>query len=108
MDSILQGTTPTLTIELDPVDLNVENIVALDLAIKQKDNVTDYGLSDVTLDVENNAISYKFTEDETLAFIPDTFLFVQLRFLLPDGTICGTDRITFSVNDFIGSEVLAP
>lgn len=108
MDSILQGTTPTLTIELDPEDLNVNAIAALKFVMKQRNTVTEYNLSDVTVDVEENTISYRFTEEETFAFIADTLLFVQLRFLMVDGSICGTNRMTFSIDDFIGSEVLTP
>ena len=107
MYSILQGTTPTLTIAIDPEDFAVSNIVALELAIKQKNNITTYDLSDVTLDTTENTISYTFSEDETLGFIPDILLFVQLRFLLSDGNICGTNRMSFNVDDFIGSEVLS-
>ena len=108
MDSILQGTTPTLTIAIDPTDFEVSNIVALEFTVKQKTNVSIYGLSDVTLDTEENTISYTFTEAETLAFIPDILLTVQLRFLFADGSICGTNRINFNVNDLISTEVLGP
>lgn len=108
MNSILQGTTPTLTIAIDPTDFSVENIVALELAVKQKSNISVYDLSDVSIDPAANTVSYTFTEEETLAFIPDILLFVQLRFLFPDGTICGTDRMSLNVDDLISSEVLSP
>lgn len=106
MDSILQGTTPTLTIAIDPTDFAVSDIVALEFAVKQKKTVSVYGLPDVTLDPVANTISYTFTEVETLAFIPDILLSVQLRFLFADGTICGTNRMNFNVDDLISTEVL--
>lgn len=105
MDSILQGTTPTLTLEFEPADLSVANIVGLEFAVKQQKTVAVYGLSDVTLDTEENSISYTFSEEETLAFIPDCFLFVQARMILSDGNIVGTEQISFNVNEFIGSGV---
>lgn len=108
MDSILQGTTPTLTIAIDPTDFAVSDIVALELAVKQKSNITTYGLSDVTLDPVENTVSKTFTEAETLAFTPDVLLSVQLRFYFADGNICGTDRINFNVDDLISAEVLTP
>ena len=108
MDSILQGTTPTLTIAIDPTDFEVSNVVALEFAIKQKSNVSIYGLSDVVIDAEENTISYTFTETETLALIPDILLSVQLRFMFADGSICGNNRMNFNVNDLISTEVLGP
>lgn len=108
MESILQGTTPTLTIAIDPTDFAVSDIVALELAVRQKTNVTVHNLPDVTLDPAANTISYQFTEAETLAFMPDVLLSVQLRFVFADGNICGTDRMNFNVDDLISTEVLVP
>lgn len=108
MNSILQGTTPTLTIAIDPTDFAVSDIVALELAVKQKSNITVYSLSDVTLDPVGNTVSKQFTEAETLAFTPDILLSVQLRFYFADGSICGTDRMNFNVEDLISPEVLTP
>lgn len=105
MESILQGTTPTLTIAINPTDFSVSDIVALELRIKQKNVVNIYSLSDVTIDTTANTVSYTFTEAETLAFVPDVNLTVQLRFWFPDGTICGTNRMNFNVNDLIGAGV---
>lgn len=108
MDSILQGTTPTLTIAIDPTDFAVSDIVALELAVKQKTNITLYGLSDVTVDPDANTISYTFTQAETLAFIPGVWLSVQLRVCFADGNICGSEPMNFNVDDLISTEVLTP
>lgn len=108
MDSILQGTTPTLTIAINPTDFAVSDVIALELAVKQKNNVYTHGLADVTIDTAGNTVSYTFTEAETLALIPDVLLSVQVRFAFADGNICGTDRMNFNVDDFIGSGVLSP
>lgn len=107
MESILQGTTPTLTIAIDPTDFDVSDIVALELTVKQKNNITNYSLADVTIDPIVNTVSYQFKEAETLAFIPDVLLSVQLRFVFADGNICGTDRINFNVDDLISTEELS-
>lgn len=108
MDSILQGTTPTLTIAIDPADFSVSDIVVLELAVKQKSNITLYGLSDVTLDPDANTISYTFTEVETLAFIPGVWLTVQLRVGFADGNICGSEPMSFNVDELISMEVITP
>ena len=108
MDSILQGTTPTLTLAIDPADFSVSDIVALELAVKQKNNVMLYSLADVTLDAEENTISYRFSEIETLTFIPGVWLTVQLRVCFADGNICGSEPMNFGVEDLISPEVITP
>lgn len=105
MDSILQGTTPTLTVAIDPTDFSVSDLTGLELRIKQKNNINIYSLTDVTIDPDANTVSYQFTEAETLAFIPDILLSAQLRFMFADGNICGTDPMNFNVDDLIGSGV---
>lgn len=105
MDSILRGTTPTLTIAIDPTDFSVSDVVALELRIKQKNNLTIYSLSDVTLDPEENTVSYLFTEAETLALLSDIWFCVQLRFWFVDGNICGTGSMSFNVDELIGAGV---
>lgn len=106
MDSILQGTTPTLTIAIDPTDFAVSDIVALELAVKQKTNITLYDLSDVTLDPAANTISYTFTQAETLAFVPGVWLTVQLCVGFADGNICGSEPMSFNVDELISTEEL--
>lgn len=90
MDSILQGTTPTLIIEItDPVP--VSSILSLELAIKHKGQLTIFRKSDVELDTETNSIIKRFSETETLAMDPESDLFYQLRVKTVDG-IYGTDK----------------
>jgi hypothetical protein len=107
MDNILQGTTPTITIAIDPTDFAVSDVIALEFSFKQKNNISVYGLQDVTVDTTANTVSYTFTQAETLAFIPDILLSVQLRFMFADGNIVGTDRMNFNIDDLISSEVLS-
>ena len=108
MDNILQGTTPTITISIDPTDFSVSDVIALEFTTKQKNNISVYGLQDVTVDTNANTVSYTFSQAETLAFIPDVLLSVQLRFMFSDGSIVGTNRMNFNIDDLISSEVLSP
>lgn len=105
MDNILQGTTPTLTISIDPTDFSVSDLTGFELRIGQQSTVTIYSLSDVTIDPVENTVSYLFTEAETLALIPDILLAYQCRFFFADGNICGTDLMYLNVNDLMGSGV---
>ncbi len=106
MNSILQGTTPTLTIAVDPDDLLLSNIIALELTFQQVGDPVYKYMSDVSIDTEANTISYHFTQEETLALIPTRLLNWQIRFALPDGNIVGTSVAQISVSDLISDEVM--
>lgn len=106
MISILQGTTPTLTIAVDQNDLLLSEITDLELAFQQADDPVYKHMSDVSIDTEANTVSYHFTQEETLALIPTRILNWQIRFLLPDGNIVGTPIAQITVSDLISNEVL--
>ena len=107
MNSILQGTTPTLTIAVDQNDLLLSNIIELELTFQQAQADPVYKhMPDVTIDTEANTISYHFTQAETLALIPSRLLNWQIRFALPDGNIVGTPAAQISVSDLISNEVM--
>lgn len=104
MNGILQGTTPTLVLEI-PEQIPVSSITAAELAIKQGSSVVLYHLPDLVVDGEENTISREFTEAETLAMNPVTPLSWQLRIQTSDG-IFGTVQQRISVLDLISQEVL--
>lgn len=106
MDSILQGTTPTLTITIDTDDFAVSDVTKLELTTKHDGTVTSYDLNDVTLDTEANSISYTFTEAETLAMNPDKPLRYQCRFMFSDGSIVGTKTMYLDVADLFSEDVM--
>lgn len=89
MADVLQGTTPSLRIKIKPTDFTVDVVTALELKFWQADDVTVHDLNDVSLDVENNAFLYHFTEIETLALDPKKTMKYQARFWMPDGNIVG-------------------
>ena len=107
MFSILQGTTPTLTIAVDQDDLQLSEIIELELTFQQVDDPVYKHLADVTIDNEANTVSYHFTQEETLALIPSRMLNWQIRFALPDGNIVGTPIAQITVSDLISNEVLS-
>lgn len=107
MASILQGTTPTLTISIDPTDLALADVVELELTFKQFNQkpVIHY-IDDCTVDTTENTVSYHFTEAETLAFDPNSPLNYQLRFATNDGEIVGTNAMQVSVTDLMSGEMM--
>lgn len=107
MSEILQGTTPSIKIKINTDDFLVSDVVKLEFAICQGNSVNIKGLSDVAVDTEDNAFTYTFTEEETLAMIPSTPLRYQLRFMFGDGSIVGTSKMTLRVADLFSEEVMS-
>lgn len=106
MSEILQGTTPSLEIKINTEDFAVGDVVELELSMWNGEVSTKYGLSDVTVDTEENSIIYRFTEAETLALIPNRSLYYQARFLFADGTIVGTKKEKIEVADLYSKDVM--
>ena len=107
INSILQGTTPTLTVSIDSSDLSLSDVVQLELTFKQfNQNPIIHYIADCTLDLDANTVSYHFTEAETLAFDPTTPLLYQLRFGTNDGEIVGTNAMQVNVTDLMSGVVL--
>lgn len=102
MASIMQGTTPTITITIDTDDFLVSDVTEIDYCIKNGDRVCSYTLDDLTVDTENNAFIKDLTETETSLFDHTKSVVVQFRVTLPGGDIIGINPIRFSVADFIG------
>ena len=105
MKDILQGTTPTLNITL-PVEISVDEITALELTLKQKNDLRILQLADVQVNSETNSISYTFTEAQTLALVPAVPLIWQMRVQTPDG-IFGTPQSKINVQNLISQESLS-
>lgn len=101
MASIMQGTTPALTIRIDPGDLDVADIVRVELYVLDEYECTTYTLDDLTVDTDRNSITKVFTEEETARFTPGKTITVQGRLFFPDG-IVGTQKIRIGVDDMIG------
>lgn len=105
MSGILQGTTPSLVITV-PDDVALANITGLELTLAHKNTKTVLGASDVTIDTEDNTITYQFTEEQTLALDPKAMLVWQLRLRNSSG-IVGTLPASIKVYDLISEDVMA-
>ena len=107
MNSILQGTTPTLTITVNPDDLLLSNITDLELTFQQMGDPIYKRQADCVIDYEANTISYHFTEEETFDLMPTRVLNWQLRLLMPDGNVIGTKIAQISASDLLSTEVMS-
>lgn len=100
MASIMQGTTPSLTITIDPNDLQLSMVTAMDVKIRNV-RLKSYKLDDMVIDSEANSFTYHFTEEETTELNPKKPLTVQGR-LWVDDEIFGIDKLQFAVADMMG------
>lgn len=104
---ILQGTTPTLTITVNPNELLLEDVTEIELTFQSGTTVTQKAMTDLTIDTEANTMAYTFTEAETLALSSTAMLIWQARFRLQSGVIVGTVKQSIKVLDLISEEVMS-
>lgn len=87
---IIRGTTPTIVITItNEMDLSTVQEVWVYIAQQNKVKV-DKLLPDVTIDTENNKISVKLEQDDTLNLKANQDALFQIRMLLTDGTALAT------------------
>ena len=99
-----RGTTPTLTIKLN--GMMVEDLKTIWVTFKQKDIVLTKTEADVGKDIEENALTVPFTQEDTLAFKSGNVK-VQIRALLEDGTTAIASKIkTFDMEDILQEGVM--
>ena len=103
MNGILQGTTRSLVLSI-PEEVPVSNILEIELNLSHKGIDSLHGLEDVSVDSEENTLTYNFTQAETLALDPSFSLIWQLRIKTASG-IVGTLPSAIKVYDLL-SEVL--
>ena len=106
MAEILQGTTPSLEIEIDPNDFAVNDVTVLELAFRNGSTLLLKGLEDVMLDTEHNTITYHFTQAETLALNVKQALEYQCRFKFSDSSVVGTVKARINVRDLMSEETI--
>ena len=101
MASIMQGTTPSITITIDPDDFQLSNVTKIELYVRNGGTLTTYTAEDLTVDTEANTITLTFSEAETIAMNPTNFLKVQGRFWL-GSSVVGINKLTYGVDDMMG------
>lgn len=106
MADILQGTTPSLEIKIDPNDFSVSDVTVLELAFKIGSVTTTKGLSDVTIDTDENSFTYNFTQTETLKLDPKQSLYYQMRFKFQDNSVVGTEKARLNIADLMSEETI--
>lgn len=97
----MQGTTPSITVHIDPEDFLLSVVTKIELYVKNGGTLTTYTADDLTVDTDANTITLTFSEAETTAMNPKKFLTVQGRFWL-GSSVVGINKLTFGVADMMG------
>lgn len=99
-----RGTTPTLTFK---ANFDLDTITNLIIVFKQGEKVKlEKYFQDCQIDIENKNISIKLSEDETMEFIPNKDLHIQMRIRFEDGTITSSKVMTNYVNDILEEDTV--
>lgn len=103
---IIRGTTPTIVIRYKTI--SVSDIIGAYLTIKQSSNrlVINKDLSNATIDLENNSLSWKLSQEETLQINEQYMLRLQCRYLLSDGTAGSSPNYDVSPYDILRDGVI--
>lgn len=96
-EMILQGTTPSLTITIDPNDVSLSDVVAIELSFGQGSKISYKDIDDILIDSEENTLSYHFTEEETMNMNTSMSLSWQLRLKTTSGDILGTRKQSIEI-----------
>ena len=99
-----RGTTPTLTIRL--IDMDVRDLGTIYVTFKQSEKILTKTNSEIKIDIENNAVSVPFTQEDTLYF-KKGMVETQIRALLHDGTTAVASKIrSFSMEKVLMDGVI--
>lgn len=101
MASIMQGTTPSVIIKIDPDDLLLSAVNRVELYVRNGEKLETYTAEDLVLDTDANTVVKTFTEAETAAFDPEKTVVIQGR-LWAGNSIFGTTKLRFTVADMEG------
>lgn len=107
MAILFRWTTPTIDVEFDN-SVGVSDIEEAILAVKQWGNtIIERDITTVTIDTENNTISWLLTQAETGLIVTAKKCEIQADWLLTDGTRGTTGAYTYSVQDSAKNEVIS-
>lgn len=109
MSMILQGTTPSLEIIIDPDDFLVTDVQKLEILIWQDaGKKSTYNLTNTLIDDEANSFTVEFSEAYTMSLRPASPLYWQMRCMLPNGNIVGTPKSRgISIGELMSKELLS-
>ncbi len=106
--NVKRGTTPTLVIRLETVDMSL--VKRIDFVFKEQKNehskalITKNYPENGDYDEENNKILLKFSDKETRLFTANSTVYMDTRIILNDGSIPKTSIAEFDINPTLFAE----
>ena len=99
-----RGTTPTLTFK---ANFDLDTIINLTIVFKQGGEIKlKKYLQDCEVDTGHKKISVTLSEDETIEFIPNKDLHIQIRIRFEDGTVISSKVMTIYIDDILEENIL--
>lgn len=99
--SMWRGTTPTNTFS---VNVDLTSATAIYVTYEQN-GVTVLEKTGADLEVTEDKIVVRLTQAETLSFAPG-LVFIQIRYVMPDGTADASDLIITSIDRILKDGVI--
>lgn len=100
--SLIPGTTPTLTIQLDT---SISGCTAAQLCIRCDDAYLVREMDELEISADGTSVSATLTQTETLLFPNDKIAKVQLR-VVRNGKVMATEVLTVSTHTLLHREEL--
>ena len=101
MARIMQGTTPSVMITINPDDFLLSNVTKMELYVRNGSSLKTYTADDLDIDTIANTITKTFTEAETAALDSKKNVVIQGRFWLGNAVV-GIKKISYGVDDMMG------
>lgn len=103
---MIRGTTPTITMKL-PNTVNVDNIASAIVSIEQSGKeVIKKTTSDILKNKDNNSLSIKLSQDETLSLSANNKAILQLKIKTFTETVIASLPRSLVIRDVINEEVM--
>lgn len=81
MATATRGTNTSIVFNFTGLDVSVSDITNCVMTVKQDSKITEYSMSELTLDTTNDKVEYMFSQAETLSFLPDKTIRFELHFI---------------------------
>lgn len=102
---MFRGTTPTLHLNISGIP--IDTLEDIYVTLHQNSRIKDYTIINdrLILDTENNRITVKLTEKETLALKAEP-LYLQMRATTTDDNVIATNKYKITIEDIFYDKVI--
>lgn len=105
MEHLKRGDNIDFIAQFDESTISVSDIQSAVLTVKNMGNLVNHPIDELVIDNLNNQVRYSFTQEETLEFKPNTFVYIELAILSKDKRQCVVS-VMARTSDVLFNEVL--